>query len=310
MTNRLRPAQQLAALRDGARLLGVDAEIILTDRFVDEVRGRTGHITYSDDRQAGQVAAKTVGETILVNNPAIANHGLDDLIRLGMHEAGHVLIGSRREDLDGRRGLAQTDWQWYLMATGSSALEEARIERAVVRQGFPPAEATRYDHVALSLFFYSQTALHSVTQLKGDVDEMIDAGMTALTGLATTLAYIAGAEIEGGFEFNQLELPPHALKNWAEFVEPTWRDRLALYAAVPTCVDPIDHGALELVLLECIELEHATLRSMGFEFRGTADRWGYWNILDPEMWESRLGRLWSEAEGALGQGADRACPPT
>lgn len=291
----LQRAEQLAALHEGIELMGTQAEVLLTAAFEDEVRVATGAYNYSVDRGEGVVAAKTVGRSIFVNQTGIGELGLQELRRLGAHEAGHVLLNDREEDLGQRQDLAMDEGHWNLLWVGGLALEEARIERQVARLGFPPADAVDYEHLGYRLYGLCEKAFLSVAVRGKSVAEMLSDTMTALDRITKTLAYIAAAQVEGSFEFDLRRLSRHAATNWEEFVAPTWERRLRLYARVPTCADILAGGAWDHAALEAASLERDTLRSIGFEFRGDGDSFEYWNILAESQWQERFNRLAEEA---------------
>lgn len=275
--------------------MGTQAEVLLTAAFEDEVRVATGAQNYSADRGEGLVAAKTIGRTIFVNQTGIGELGLDELRRLGAHEAGHVLLNDREGDLGQRQDLATDEGHWNLLWVGSLALEEARIERQLARLGFPPADAVDYEHLGYRLFGLCEKAFLSVAVREKSVVEMLSDGMTALDRITKTLAYIAAAQVEGTFEFDRRHLSKHAAANWDEFVAPTWERRLSLYATVPTCADNLTGGSWDQAALEAASLERDMLRSIGFEFRGDGDSFEYRNILPDAQWEARFSRLVEEA---------------
>lgn len=288
--------EQLEALRRGLASMGVDAELVVTWDFVNEVRERTGLQRYSADRGAGTVAAKTLGETVLVNAQAVLHRAtLEELTRLAAHEAGHVLINRRGESFLIGEELVNSPWEWNVMATAGMCLEEARIERDLARAGYPLAESVTYEHLGDHLFELNAAALETVVALGGEVQRMIENAMTASTRLSTMLAYLSASVIEGQFEFGAESLSTYAFENWMEYVHPTWSRRLAFYQSLPTCREPMSLDGLREVLREGAELEHDSLRSMGFEFRGTAVQWGFWNVATPSIWDARLDRMRAEA---------------
>lgn len=169
-------------------------------------------------------------------------------------------------------------------------MEEARIEREVVSRGFPPSiPALDMVHFGERLFEFGVASFECVTQ---DITplEMARHATSAQGLIATTLAYIAGAQIGSGYWFNPAALAAEVAALWTDMLEPTWMDRIALYSSVPPVSQPMDLPSLSTALKAAADLEHETMRDAGFEFLGT-DPWYFLNILPPARWDARVELL-------------------
>lgn len=91
------------------------ARVIISGNFTADVREILGSATYTTDRGPGVVAAKTIPvaadhQIVLVNAEPVSELDLDQLSRLLAHEAGHVLIHSRREGYSGTEAPDLERW--------------------------------------------------------------------------------------------------------------------------------------------------------------------------------------------------------
>jgi predicted SprT family Zn-dependent metalloprotease len=137
------------AAETGLAAMGApEATIIVTDNFVDTVCDLTGNPEYRIERGAGVVAAKTMstdnGVVIALNASAIRSRDNDMIERLLAHEAGHVLMLERGEDVRGKQALADgAEWRWLMLCMCALAIDELRIERGPGRTGLRRVRACR-----------------------------------------------------------------------------------------------------------------------------------------------------------------------
>lgn len=142
------PDDDAAAIKAGLAYMETEAPVIVTSDFDHTVRKLKGSTTYRSVRASGRVPAKTVrsiaGELIIVISSDAAES--TDLERLAAHEAGHVMIKRRGESYGGRHHLASSQGDYNLLASGARALEEDRVERALIGR-YGPAIWIRAEHL-------------------------------------------------------------------------------------------------------------------------------------------------------------------
>jgi hypothetical protein len=291
---------QRKALDAGLRAMGVDAEVLVTDQFAEEVLSRTLSETYTTDRGVGEVAARTIADRIIINAPvALARLDLSGIERLTAHEAGHVILNSRGETFQVGLEVSGSEWEWNLVSMAGVCLEEARIERALMKFGYPAGDPVTHEHLADQLFEINAACYETVAAPQSEsLEWMIAHAMTALTRFSTFLAYVAAASAEDNFRLNLPRLGPHSQANWSEYGAPTWEQRMSLYGSVPPCDEPIATRDLQAAILEGANIQAQTLRDMGFEFRDgppSIGGYGFYNIASPELWTARGRRCLEEA---------------
>ena len=130
-----------------------DARVILTDDFVGTIRRLISSDAYSAARGDGVVAGKTVdtdsGPVIVFNAPELRDRGGLVLIE---RTAAHVHLITRGESTSAdKESLVDRHWRWLLLQTGGYALEEYRIERAVIDLGYPVSESGAVEYVGEAL---------------------------------------------------------------------------------------------------------------------------------------------------------------
>ena len=255
-----------AALAAGLDAMDADGvDVIVTSSFDETVRELTGSSGYnSTDRGTGGVPARTLqlraGEVVVVNGPLATDEGLDPT-RLMAHEAGHVLI-YRRGDTSHRIWMSRIESQgdYTLYARGALALEEARIERAVINRGFQP-----FDWLEPS----------NLTEILRETQRVVDgarrsenaSGVDAKFALLTKALGYVGAAATTGIPLPLGDLGRGARQTWDSFVAPTWDARVELYASVPDATSKNDRKDWFQTLLLAGELERLMLSAAGFELR-------------------------------------------
>ncbi|MBP3042895.1 DUF4157 domain-containing protein [Arthrobacter jiangjiafuii] len=244
-----------------------EGTIVATTDFDQAVRTRTGLKKYSSDRGSGAVAAKTVGDHVIINASVLDAQGHGGLERLVAHESGHVVMNSREENGRNYHYLASTQWQWEVIGLAVKGMEEYRIERKLTELGFAPASAAGLDYWDDVLYDTNATLAESVLK-----DQSVDALTAQIIGgadlLVTTLAYSIGALRNSPNPFNAEELPKYGRQNWDDFVAPTWAQRIKLYESLPVCTEPVAPSAWETKIKEAWSLEQALLESFGWTLSG------------------------------------------
>ncbi|MDP9936834.1 hypothetical protein J2T11_003202 [Paenarthrobacter nicotinovorans] len=244
-----------------------EGEILVTTGFESSVRSLTGLKQFSADRGSGTVAAKTIGTQVIINASVLHEPAHGGLKRLTAHEAGHVLMNARGEDGKNHHSLATTQWQWNVISLAVKGMEECRIERRLAELGFSPASPVALDYWDVVLFETNADLVESVLAQQS-VDSLVAQVIKAADLLITTMAYTVGSLANPAATFAVDALPPHARRNWDDFVASTWDRRVALYEALPTCSEAISASDWESKIKDAWSLERALFKSFGWELSG------------------------------------------
>ncbi|WP_157881011.1 hypothetical protein [Streptomyces griseoruber] len=286
---------QVDAMQAGlSRMEEPDAAVIVTDDFVGTVRRLTSHESYSTDRGASIVAARTLsldgGPVVVVNRPEVSNLPPKDVERLLAHEAGHIQLMERAEGVVGRRDLVGPDWEWWLLCLGGFALDELRIERRLAELGYLVSGAGTVDHLADSLY---QLNAEVVTTLldpaSSDVEKLASAVMQSHDWFSKHLAYFAAFRsdrVGAGLAI----LPDQAKLEWDDYVGPTWGGRVALYQEAPTSAEPMRDSELNELLQETGRQEQALLSKIGFRYASDGNGFSFRRVVSDSVCHARLQR--------------------
>jgi hypothetical protein len=261
-----------AAVERGVRALGSPAlEVVAAEDFDGAVRELTGSTTYSADRGTGTVGAKTLataaGPVIVINTKVLTDTDPALVERTLAHETGHALIDGRDEVVEGRRGLARSDWAWHLLCIAGFAMQEVRCERAVGGLGYSHTDSATAEHIVEVLH---ATTLELLQAMQDPACEdpwvFMQAVMQLLDRLTKVLAYAAAESLRTGEAPAIAAQGVLALDAWQEYVAPTWERRLALYQSLPPATAAMPEADWNQFLVEGALLEHDLLRCLGFEF--------------------------------------------
>jgi hypothetical protein len=293
--------QRLDAMQRGLQAMGVpDVEVIITHDFDATVRRLLGSAAYSSDRGTGTVGAKTFnmsgGPVVVVNSLALQHVNDDALERLLAHESGHVLIDSRGETVEGRHHLAAQEWQWWLLCMGGFAMHEARCERSVAELGYPFSDSSSSRHVAEVLHASMVDLQLLLTDpASADVSHLMHGVLEVVDRLTKVLAYTAADVLHTGRAVDLAAEGPSAQADWDDLVAPSWPERLALYATLPTATEQLDLAMWDQALTAGLALEASLLSHVGFEFEPGHQGFGFYRRISDDVCSERLQRAVAQA---------------
>lgn len=228
----------------------MNTEVLITNRFVDDVRQMIGSTDYETDRGTGIVAAKTIprtsGDSIIVVSAEVTSdldHG--DLSRLLAHESGHVLLRQRGENSPD----TQSTWMGdrVLRSLAATAIEEYRVERAVYAHEFGLAgdvDWTGAGDLATEMNLAVMTAVAIEEKNKSNPLELSNDITAVHNWSSKKLAYIAAA-IDAEAVPATPELPAEHQSNWDDYIKDTWTHRLNGYRSIPDATTPMAASDLD-----------------------------------------------------------------
>jgi hypothetical protein len=292
------PANWADAMTLGLTSMNVDeARIVATANFARTVAELTGNAAYTTERGGGAVAARTVtgpeGSVVVLNYNELSSLSSTDIQRILAHEAGHILIDARRtEETSGNRDSDETDWQWWLKCLGAQAIIELRIERSLTNLGYPAADSTTATAVDHSLLVTNIEVVNAVIDpVSNDPANLQNALLTTLNHVTKLLAYIAAPLTAGQTGFSPSQLSVDGQANWADYIAPTWEQRIAFWSSVPPAVEPITVKEWRKILRESVTHEKALLRSFGFAFEDMpGGEYGFFRKSSDDVFTERLRR--------------------
>lgn len=287
-----------------------DAQVVVTTQFVETVAEMTGNPSYTTERGGGVVAARTVNEpggpVVVVNYNELSSRPSADIQRLLAHEAGHVLINARgTEEMSGNRDSNETDWQWWLKCLGGLAIVEFRIERSLIDLGYPAAEPAVATAVDNNLLMTNVEVVNAVVDpTSDDPVHLHDMLLATLSHVTKILAYIAAPLIVGQAGFSPSQLTVDGQVNWADYIAPTWQQRIALWTPIPSAIESIPIESWRTILRKSAVLEQALLLDFGFAFTNETDGYGFFRKSPDHVFTRRLNRARTQTgmqpDGPLG----------
>lgn len=274
--------------------------VVFTDAFSNDVARFTGNPSYSADRGAGVVGARTIpapdgSSVVFVNAGEIRHRASDEVERLLAHEGGHALLNARGEDLNGRRGLVGPNWQWEMLCLGAFALDEARIETHLRDLGYPPTSTICQEHLEDSLYVLNCDVSLALIDTGVDIREFarrIVVAQDHLTKLLACLVPYLGTEGAAS---------PHVLsaagrRHWDDYLAGAWEARRSLYARCPDTSVPMAPADLNSFYLAALELELDQLSLLGFERSGDNATERFVRTASDERCEQRVNAALRESE--------------
>lgn len=295
------PAATRAALQAGLARMGMPGlEIVATDDFVATVRRLTGEAAYHDDRNGGDVAARTVGVSgggsVVVANAGVLSR-LSDLQveRVAAHEAGHASIESRGESPWDQVGGGFPDHYWnFQVAYGAAvAVDEFRCEASAYRAGYPTGEGRADDDVASDLFGLNLQLLEAAHEYQEhlDVARLREDALKVVLFHLRQMGTVAARHLHGD-PFDPTVLNQFARANWEVLVAPTWGRFLDVYKKVPEAFSSWPNPASADAALELVGVARDLVLSFGYE----ATEYEFWiRMTDPDR-QARLDRANGEAD--------------
>jgi hypothetical protein len=279
-----------------------NARVVVTKNFVGTVVDLTADVSYTVERGSGSVAAKTItkpdGSVVVMDYDELSSRAPADIQRLAAHEGGHVVIDARGgEETSGNRDPGDTDWQWLLKCLGAQAIVEFRIERRLAELGYEAAEWGSVTAVDQGLLTVNAEIVSAVCDpASADPVHLHDAVVTTLNHATKMLAYIAAPLAAGRPSFAPTQLSSVGQSNWADYIAPTWTQRVALWSAIPSAAEPIAVEAWRSTLRECVLLEQKFMLDFGFAFENapSGGGYGFYRRSGDPVFTERLRRLRSQ----------------
>lgn len=275
-----------------------EVRVVATTNFVRKIAELTGNMSYTAERGSGAVAAKTIAlqdsSVVVINYDELPSLSLRDIQRLAAHEGGHIVINSRgSEETSGNRDSGDSDWQWLLKCLAAQAIVEFRIERRLAELGYEPAEWGFASAVEQGLLTVNGEIVTAVCDpASADPVRLHDAVVTTLNHVTKMLAYVAAPIASGKSGFAPSQLSAAGQENWADYMAPTWDQRIAMWSAIPSAAEPVPVEAWRAILRECVPLEQKFLLDFGFAFEDAArGGYGFYRRASDALFTVRLRRL-------------------
>jgi hypothetical protein len=292
------PERYSAAMEAGISAMGIaDPQVIATSTFDETVREIIGSSTYSSDRGAGVVAAKTVatdsGPVIIFNTPEVTReHAPADVERLMAHECGHAVLIDEGEVTEGHRGIVDGQYEWKLLCVGGLAIEEYRIERRLYELGYPVTESTSIDHLNEALHVNNLDIVAAVLDPESADPEIFEASvLTVVDRFAKLLAYMAAPAIVLDMPFRRDSLSSEARTHWDDYVGKSWDKRVALYRQIPDAGVRLSRSEWADLLIGGLQIESDFLERVGFFYTpDTGAGEGFYRVQDDAMFHRRVRR--------------------
>jgi hypothetical protein len=112
-----------------------------------------------------------------------------------------------------------------------------------------------------------------------------------LNHVTKLLAYIAAPLTAGKASFSPSQLSIDGQANWADYIAPTWPQRIALWTSIPPATEPIPIETWRTILRKSFTLEQAFLLDFGFAFVNAAGgSYGFYRRAGDDVFTERLQR--------------------
>lgn len=289
-------ADQLAAITEGLDRMACpdSAEVIISADFVSDVRSILRSSTYGIARGTGVVGAKTIPvsadhQIVVVNADSAAQLNPGQLRRMLAHEAGHVLIAARSEE------LPSGDHTWIedqvLTSLAAAALDEYRVEKALYAQGFELAHGVDWSAVGDLTEEVNLAIVSAVVDKSNSDDPEILAGDIAAVHdwSSKVLAYTVAAVASGALD-DVLQVPPVHQADWDDYMDTTWPQRMAAYISAPDATTPMPTMEHQDLISRLVDVERHYLHALGFFYKRYPDTWGFFRRQDNQLFDARLRR--------------------
>ena len=283
-----------------ARMESSNVDVVVTADFVEAIRDVTADADYHDDRNGGQVAARTVptkggGSIVVANWQVLADLTDAEVERVLAHEAGHASIESRGESPWSRVSSRFADHWWNRqVAHGAAvAIDEFRCEAAVYAAGYPPGPGLSDEDVADDLFGLNVQLLGADHQYRShlDVERLRDDVLKTVVFHLRYMGKVAARYLYGE-PVEPSAMNTFARANWEAFVEPTWSRFLDVYRTVPQAFTPWAGAAPTDAAVALVRVVASLMTSFGYE--ATED--SFWIRMSAHDRQVRLDRANGEAD--------------
>lgn len=281
------------------RMGSADVDVVVTEDFVQVVRTTTSDSSYHDERNGGQVAARTLpatdgGSVVVANWSALAHLTDAEIERVFAHEAGHASIATRNEShwdsLD--QWFVGHWWNRQVAQAATVAIEEFRCEAAVYAAGYQVGPGLTEKGLAEDLFGLNVQLIGAdhlyqshldVERLRGDI-------LNAMVFHLRYMAHIAARDLHG-FPLRFPAMSSISRAYWASLVEPTWHRFLNVYRTIPDAFTPWTGPAATDAVVALVEATTPLMTSFGYE--ASVD--SFWVRLSIQDRQVRLDRANAEA---------------
>ncbi|MRJ77865.1 hypothetical protein GEV29_15085 [Aeromicrobium sp. SMF47] len=285
-------------VREALDAMGVtDCHVTFTKRFVESIIEATGDTTYGIGRAGGSVVAKTIGSQVFINYKLLRERGGDlaTLSAVATHEAGHVLLNSRREDVDAMYARVRQagDLRSYEVASAVVALEEYRITRSVHALGLGCVPDSFVDDIGVHLEATAEKVYDAFVEHWPTLN-VKDPGpgylatqqivWPAASNLSRIVSYCAGEVLAGDRIVDPQSMPNKTGMLWNEYVAPIWDQRLDLFAAVPEARNSLGASNLDSLVVQLADSEAELLEAVGFKNEYTVDDLAFYLLRDDAGW--------------------------
>jgi len=241
------PDTLLPAMQRGLDAVGQPDTVIMVSNDFDQTIRRLDHAShmYTAERGSGVAAARTM----MLGGPPT------------------IILDHFSEGLAALHGVA------------AASLEEFRIELLMAQLGYPIAEranAGSLDEQLFELSFKVCTALTDPACANPRVfaKTMIE----AMQLMATSLAYLAGANTGGTHDVDESQLSAFGLGFWEDAIAPSWPDRLNLYGSIPSADFHESPAILAGLLNSAVEVERNFSSDIGFTITEDEYQPGAWSF--------------------------------
>lgn len=249
-------------------------------KAVNEIEARDTENTYTTDRGAGHVGARTMthedGTSDIVisdfvffspsqdmDAPQMIEYARSAGAHIALHEAGHAVLHSRGEGSDVYEDLPKLPptpyaWRKHLAAH----MEDHRIEQLTWRRA--PSPLSQVDHLGDAIAHFRTELNESRNSWQADMQTACFRTLDAANSLIRVMAY-ASAEL--GIENGKAVRPAVLPDGWYEYIEGDWNDwGLALHR-MKRADEPMQLDEMVAVLSDLCVLADGWLRSNGVDYR-------------------------------------------
>lgn len=262
-------------------------------KTVNEIEARGADDTYTMDRGAGHVGARTmthedgtsdiVISTDVFTPPEgaetpeeVVKHAVTAAAHIALHEAGHAALSLRGEDWTVYQDLPQLEptpyaWRKHL----ATHVDDNRIEQHTSRVA--PSPLSQTDHLSDAIAHFREELNHSKSTWAADIAEACYRTLTAANNLIRVIAYLAA---ELGLDERSDPVRPEVLpESWNEYIEDSWNEWSRAFHKLEPADQPMRPEQIAEVLGELCQLADSWLRSIGVDYRMTSghEQFIYWS---------------------------------